>query len=199
MAESNILRSAGRGVLHGLILSIGLLIIWALIAVDQTGGWWVPADGMGSGDGYWMIWAPPDLGDDHIHIKQGSVSEADGGSRSRLETWWSGGEHPNRYCRIFDNHRNFRDAMGECQRNDPTRLAQVIDYNGVGDGGNSKVLDWTAQRHVAYENPDRGGMGPVSCHWGCNAVFPFPILFTWLWALWYRWRRGEDILERFSI
>lgn len=151
-----------RRIMLTLVGALLALALYPLASYAAYGGVWVPADGYGDGDGFWLVVAPEQDMRDHV----GSEAVADGGSVGRLED--ADGRDDAR-ASICDNKANGRDAMAFTFRlndNFITRSARTFDGNGVNPGCGSEIIGFSGERHRAYENGDFGGGGGTSSHMG---------------------------------
>lgn len=138
-------------ILKALLIVVLLMAIWAAASTAKTGGWWIPAEGMGDGTGYWLLFAPPIEVIDHEHKGHdhiGSEVYAAGGSVGRLRDF-NGEDH---YSSICDNYRNFKDASQEVSNGSRTDVTN--DSNGVAEGcGVDANIGFNGKWHVAFETP----------------------------------------------
>lgn len=141
---------------------LAMAALYPLASYAAYGGVWVPADGYGDGDGFWLVVAPEQ--DPHNHV--GSEAYADQGSVGRLMD--SAGLDDVR-ASICDNSVNFNNAMTFSYRVTDgvvTRGERTSDTNGVDPGCGVEILGFSGERHIAYESRDFGGGGGISFHKG---------------------------------
>lgn len=139
------------------------LALYPLASYAVYGGVWVPADGYGDGDGFWLGVSPVHA----IHNHTGSEVYARHGSVGRLKDF--DGRDDIR-ASICDNHLNFSDAMAVTERVTADgyveRQARTYDGNGVDPGCGVEIIGFSGERHSAYETPDFEGFSGNSNHKG---------------------------------
>jgi hypothetical protein len=137
-----------RGVLLSLLAGLAIITTWAAISTAVYGGWWIPAEGRGAGEGYWMLVAPEQA----TGAQHGSEAVAEFGSVGRLK--WVG-DRPDRYSSICDNFVNGWNAQQEVRGGG--HVSYVKDTNGTDTGCGSLTLSFRGERHQAYERIEATG------------------------------------------
>lgn len=151
-----------KATIRGVGLVLAMLVVWGVSSTAMIGGWWIPAQGMGDGSGYWLMTAPDNLDPHHGHDHIQSEVYAARGSVGRLKDI-NGNDH---YLSICDNYANFRDAFTSASNLNGT-ARNITDRDGVGAGcGVDANIGFNAGAHYAAENNDDGGASGISYHPG---------------------------------
>jgi hypothetical protein len=154
-----------------IILLILLAPIVGYIAYSHIawGGMWVPMEGAGAGEGFYLITAPEEVRATHGHVlvdgkyQHGSKINGNAGSDGvLLDT----SERINNHSRACDQWGNFSDAGQKTWRFNPDKFGWTYDSNGVDEGCGNEFLGFSGTRHAVDEAPEGIGnnFGPISKH-----------------------------------